>query len=241
MAPPVSVPTTGFSLPSGPTTPFIGPDAVQMDLATIAPPLAQQWGVYDLVGNPVFSTVGFSNSQGNIDSFVSLNYDNNAKVSTFPVEQGSFASYNKTGTPYSPKIGVIVSGQTRITALMELLEVELNTINLYQIITPERTYQSVTLDKYSYARTQKAGKNLLHVTMTFMQVIEVIPNQYAKTAVVSHPKKPTATDKHGDGKVQTDPTLPWKNKVNANRVRLGLSPKYDSTTGAKLPSPNGAP
>jgi hypothetical protein len=196
-----------FSLPPNPASPFLDSDNITMGLVPIPTPLTQEWGIYDLNWNVVFATGprGGNTDVGNIDSFVDLKYSNNAKVSTFPVEQGSFASYNKTGTPYAPKIGIAVGGQLRMQALMARLENELNSINLYNILTPERTYWNVTLEKYEYSRGAKAGKNLLHVTLTFMQVIEVTPNAYATTAIITHAKKPSANTVSCHGASQLAP------------------------------------
>lgn len=216
-----------FTLPTIPGSPFL--DDVTLGLVPITPPLTQQWGIYDLAGNPVISTMGPGGMPGNIDTFVSLNYDNNAKVSTFPVETGQFASYNKTGTPYSPKVAVAVGGQGRIQTLMELLETELDTTNLYQLITPERTYSKVTLEKYGYVRSQKAGKNLLHVTMTFIQVIEVVPNQYAQTNLpIKNPKKAGAAAVSCHGKTQI---------AEPNADKLAVNAYLRAQPGAKAGDP----
>jgi hypothetical protein len=225
---------SGFQIPNQPASPFLNTDDTPIEVVPITPPLKQQWGVFDMAGNSVFSTFGPGGAPGNIDTFISLSYSNNAKVSDFPVEQGSFASYNKTGTPFSPKVAVAVAGQSRMEALMQQLEDELNSINLYQLITPERVYSPVTLEKYDYARAVKAGKNMLHVTMIFKQVIEITPNQYSQSAI-THAKKPAANDKENHGKeTTTDAATLKKMAINAARIRAGFKPgtpgMYDTTT-----------
>ena len=226
-----------FTLPPNPSSPFLGSDDEELDIVDITPPLLQQWGIYDLAGNPVVSTVGPGGMPGNIDSFLELKYSNNAKVSNFPVEKGQFATYNKTGTPYSPKVAVAVAGQGRMQTLMELVENELDTINLYNLITPERTYTSVTLEKYEYTRSAKGGKNLLHVMLTFVQVVEVVPNQYSQTAIIS-PKKPAAKDKEGHGKEQvqvlSDKKLKYNARLIAHGVPAGSPGSYDTKTGEMI-------
>ena len=47
-----------FTLPPNPSSPFLGSDDEELDIVDITPPLLQQWGIYDLAGNPVVSTVG---------------------------------------------------------------------------------------------------------------------------------------------------------------------------------------
>ena len=76
--------------------------------------MAGGWGVYSLSGSLVFD----------VDSCVDLKFSNKAKVSTFPVEQGAFASYNKVNVPNSVKVRLAVGGQDRIAAELEEIIVQ---------------------------------------------------------------------------------------------------------------------
>lgn len=198
--------SVSFSIPTTPTSPFSQRDP---QILPIPPAFTQMWGVYGAADNqPVFD----------IDSCVSVKIGNNAKVSGFPVEEGAFASYNKVGTPMQPKIVVAVGGQTRIAKFLDAVATELDSINLYNIVTPEASYYNLTLEKYDYSRTQKAGKNLIHAELTFMEVIQV-STAYSSVSIV-RPKKAGAGDKHGDGKKQPEP-------LNIYQEQNAMDAKYN--------------
>jgi hypothetical protein len=192
----------------------LGADAQPMSLVAIVPPFTQTWGIFHLNGARVFD----------VDSCISLDFANNAKVSGFPVEQGGFANYNKVGTPFEPKVSLAVGGQQRIKSFMNDLMDELATVTLYNIITPEMTYFNVTLEKYEYKRSQKAGKNLLHANLSFKQIVEVAP-QYSSVKIVK-PKKPSAKDKEGHGKTQTVPAPNIYQQNNILARQRGLPDPY---------------
>ena len=169
---------TTFTVPSSPQSPVQGTTSAPMQLVPITPPYRQTWGIFTTdTFEPVFD----------FDTMVDFKFADVSKVSSFPTEQGAFASYNKVVEAYQPKVKIAVGGQDRMNRLMDALQSELRTTNLYNVVTPEYTYMNVTLEKYDYNRSQKAGRNLLQVEITFMQVIQVAP-AYSKTKI-NHPKR----------------------------------------------------
>ena len=70
-----------------------------------------RWGIFDSAGKPLGDPAKFTGLVGNaldaagLGSTLSTNsvdYSKETKVSDFPIEQGSFASYNKVEQPASP-------------------------------------------------------------------------------------------------------------------------------------------
>lgn len=57
----------------------------------LAGALGTTWGVYDISGRLVIEA----------DSVLDVEYRNDSKLSDYPVEQGSFYTYNKVATPYT--------------------------------------------------------------------------------------------------------------------------------------------
>ena len=53
-----------------------------------------QWGIFDQSGDPVITA----------DTIVEVGYRREYRISDFPVEEGSFASYNKVQTPYDVRV-----------------------------------------------------------------------------------------------------------------------------------------
>jgi len=166
--------------------------------------MANGWGVYTLAGTEVFD----------VDSVVDLKITNKATVSDFPVEQGSFASYNKVNVPNAVKVRLAVGGQARIAAFQAALANELGAPNLYNVATPTTVYLNVTLESYDYAQSSESGLNLLVVDLAMKEVREVSPAY--TTVKIPHPKNPTSASKSVNGKVQAQappapPPLTWSN------------------------------
>lgn len=181
-----------------------GPAVVYQQQNPVSAPFEQIWGVfYHGTMNAVFT----------VDTVVDLKFADTAKVASFPIEQGGFTSYDKVVEPYKPKIKLAVGGAEKIANFELALMGELRTVNLYDIVTPEATYYSVTLENYDYSRAQEHGKNLLVAELTFVQIAQVSP-AYAKVSL-PHPKNPGAGSKSVNGKTQTQPPAapvapPWR-------------------------------
>ena len=203
--------TGTFAVPSASTQPWASQP--QMNLAAIPPAYRQTWGVYFPGAGPVFE----------VDSFVELKFHDKAKVSSFPTENGGFASYNKVVEAYQPKVKLAVGGQSRIAAFMGTLYDELRTTNLYNIYTPEANYTNVTLEGYSFNRTTKDGRNLIVAELTFMQVVQVTPQYTAVT--VSNPKKPKDGNKELVGRIQVK-DVPLEEKTNQLLAKHGKESSY---------------
>lgn len=161
--------------------------------------MANGWGVFDLQGNEVFD----------VDSVVDLNFTNRSKVSTFPVEDGAFASFNKVSDPYAVKLRLAVGGAARIEIFMTALAQEIAQANLYNVVTPRNTYLNMTLECYDFSQAAENGMNLLVAELTFQQVREVAP-AYATVALPAPKvKAPGAASKQVNGKAQAQkPTSP---------------------------------
>jgi hypothetical protein len=187
-------------------------------------PLSQVWGVYYHTGaGAVFD----------VDTVVDLKFGQEAKISTFPVELGSFASYNIVNEPNDPKIRVAVCGQVRIQTLMALLKTLIGTTQLFDVVTPEATYAGVAFIKYDFSRAQKQGKNLLQVDLTFKEIIQVSP-AYTKTVIpASKAKNPKSADKGVSGQSQTTPAPTIEQQNGAmSRQLFGGGAVTNSLTGA---------
>ena len=207
----LSDPPMQQELPQPWENPGDDPDIQEMN--DLAQPMGDNWGVYDQDGNPVFD----------IDTCIDFKFGDSAKVSDFPVEKGAFASFNKVIKAFQPKIRLAVSGQQRIAALLGALSDSVRSTDIYDVYTPEVTYQSVTVEKYDYSRTKDKGRSMLEVEVTLMQVIQVSA-QYTNVKLPS-PKKPAAADAKNGGKAQaTQPPNPLPiAQQNANMAaKLGI-------------------
>lgn len=169
--------------------------------------MANGWGLYRVNGQLVFD----------VDSCLDLKVANKAKVSTFPVELGAFASYNKVNEPNAIKTRMAVSGQERIAAFQATLKSELTQANLYNVATPTAVYLNVTLENYDHDQTaENGGLSMLVVDMALLEVREVTPAY--TTVALPKPKNPASTSKAVGGKGQAQapakpPSHTWSTVV----------------------------
>ena len=177
-----------------------GENAPTQTMSPVPVPMQEQWGLYTQGSDPTPVL--------DVDTVIDLKFGDTSKVSDFPVEEGSFASYNKVIAPYQPKIKVIVgsskdgqtSSQVRIKNLLQDLFEEVRSTNIYDLHLPETYYEGVTVEKYDYSRTAAKGRGMLEVDITLMQIIEVSPQ--STTVTLPSPKKPKAAPGVNGGKAQ---------------------------------------
>lgn len=154
------------------------------------------WGIYDKDGNLVLQP----------DNMMDFRYDNSSRISTFPTEEGSFASYNKVRSPFRAKVTMSVGGDSAaMEEFMARLDAVVDDTELYDIVTPERTYINANIEKVSYARAHNKGVNCIVAHMELMEVRQVSP---AYASVTINAKKPQAKDQKKSGKKQTEDTRP---------------------------------
>lgn len=164
------------TLPLGSATPIIATVASEAlsSLLWQASQLPPSWGVFDSDGNQVVTP----------DSVLEFTHRPGSDIPTFPVQGGSFASYNKVILPYPLTLRFSKSGtQSDRTQFLTDIENLYQSIKLYSVVTPERTYSSVNLQNYEVTRRGARGAFFLtEVDLYFLQIIEVTP-QYTTTAV----------------------------------------------------------
>ncbi len=162
------------------------------------PPLARKLGSVALASLPLLSSTvanflgagqpsekwGIIDSSYNFvvlaDSVVKMDFDRPMQVSSFPVEQGTFASYNKVHVPYTGNISLAKGGndsdRAQFFAATNSVEESLES---YYIATPEGTFGPITIDRVSYERSASNGATLIVAHMRFTQIRITPPVQYS--------------------------------------------------------------
>lgn len=166
------VPALPFGSPS-PVVTVLASEAISSLLwqASQSPPA---WGVFDNNDNQVLvpdSVLEFSNRQ-------------EYEISNFPVQAGSFASYNKVIQPFEVHLRFSKAGtQDDRSTFLQALDALAASLDLYYVTTPERVYRNVNLSRYEVVRRGANGAYFLtEVDAYFVQILEVQP-QYSTTAV----------------------------------------------------------
>jgi hypothetical protein len=148
--------------------------------------LPPQWGIFK-EGNPVII----------VDSVLDISYRKHARISTYPQQKGVFESYNKVQTPHQIKIRMTKGGsdserQEFINSLEELQQ----TIDLFDIVTPERIYTDVNITGMTFNRNARNGVSLISVDIIAEEIITTVKVGFSK------PKSATSNDPVNVGTIQ---------------------------------------
>lgn len=164
------------------------------------------WGIFNQNGMPLLL----------VDNVVSVKYENKSQISTAPLEQGSFAAYNKVAEPYSVNVMMTKAsgGVMERGAFLGLLESFAQSTDLFMVITPEAIYPNCNIVGYDYARQAADGARMIKANVQ-LQEIRQIEVAYAKT------KMPQSQAQKDGGKVQAQNTdaakktekSSWLNKI----------------------------
>lgn len=128
-------------------------------IGEIAPPGAQ-WGIFS-GGSAVITA----------DNVVAFDYKQEWSISDYPVERGAFESYDKVSLPFDARVRFTAGGNIgRREALLSSIASIAGTTELFDVVTPEFIYTSVTISHYDYRRTARNGLGLLQVDVWCLQV-----------------------------------------------------------------------
>lgn len=175
------------------------------EVPTFQPFGAPEWGIF-LDGEPA---IGFA-------SFVSVSYKQEWTVADYPVEQGAFQSYDKVQHPFDARLRI--SSDSTPQARQQLLndvDAIANATDLYDIVTPDRTYLSVNVVHYDYSRTATSNNGFLVIDIWFQEI------RVSATADFSNTQQPTEAGQQGIGTVQAQPVT-TDQKINAITVKSNL-------------------
>lgn len=116
----------------------------------------RQWGVF-LDGAPVIVA----------DNVLSVEFDQGWRLSKYPQQGGAFADYNKVATPFEIKVRFSAGGsQANRATLLETAALIAGDTNLYDVVTPEMTYENCNVVRQSYTRdAPRAGMVILELVL----------------------------------------------------------------------------
>jgi hypothetical protein len=165
--------------------------------ATQAAPV---WGVFDANNNLVI----------NADSVQDFGWRQEYRVSNYQVQRGAFASYNKVALPFECSIVLTKGGSlSERNAFLAEIDAVAASLNLYKIITPEKTYLSCNVTRPELSRRGAANANYFDVELFFVQISEV-EQQYSTTTAgtpsTANSSVPSATPPINSG--QNNPQTP---------------------------------
>lgn len=129
------------------------------------------WGVFDQSNNLVIDA----------DSVHDFGWRQEYRVSNFPVQQGQFASYNKVTLPFECSIILTKGGSlTSRQNFLAQIDAVAASLDLFNIITPEKTYLNCNVTRPELTRRGAANAFYFDVELFFVQIKEVTP-QYSNS------------------------------------------------------------
>lgn len=123
------------------------------------------WGIFNQYGVPLLLA----------DNVISLQYQNQSRVVSAPIEKGSFASYNKVADPWKATVQLSKGsgGTFERGAFLAQLEILAKSTLKFIIITPEFVYKFANITGYDLAREAKDGATLIKVNVHLEEIREV--------------------------------------------------------------------
>lgn len=179
--------------------------AMTADGPGVANSVAWKWGI-------------FAHGTGEMllapDSFMSLDFHNESRISQYPQEQGAFLSYNKVASPYEIRLALTKGGGVEDRqAFLTSLDAHAGSTELFDIVTPERTYIKCNISRNRYARAARQGATLLTAEIGVTEIREtataVLSSSGAIPVTTANPTTPGANDPSHAGLVQAVAKVPF--------------------------------
>lgn len=173
-------------------------DAVAAILGSSEP----QWGIF-LDGEAVLPS----------DCTVSFEYKRDAVVADYPIEGGGFESYDKVELPFDVRVSVATGGSvSKRQALIDAVDDAYHTLELYDVLTPEKIFQSCNISHWDQRRRAR-DVGLLVVDVWLVEVRVNAGSTFSDT------QQPSGADPVAAGNVQ--PVQPGSGSVNVKSLSTG--------------------
>lgn len=138
------------------------------------------------------------------ESVNAVGYQNESRVSDYPLENGAFAAYNKVDSPFDVIVTLTQGGaeEDRRT-MIKAVENARKSLDLYTVMVPEGVYRNVNFTSLTIQRSTREGATLIIATLSGREI------RQKASAAYSQPKIPAASTTQARGQVQiiSDPTL----------------------------------
>lgn len=162
------------NVPGVPSLPSFSPNDAVLLLADVVSEIfgetSAQWGIFQ-DGAPVLT----------YDSQVSFSYSQDWKIATYPVEDGSFTSYDKVQMPSMIRCRFSAGASaTNRQAMLDSIDAVMSTTETYDVVTPEEVYLSYNFTHREYDR-EAASVGLVVIDVWLMEVIQTATTQFQST------------------------------------------------------------
>lgn len=178
------------NVPGVPPLPNYGANNIELlaaDLiSTFGSLFGSPWGVF-LNGFPVIEA----------DNTVSFELKQDSPISDYQVEPNGFQSYDKIQLPSEIRVQMSAGGDdTNRQNFLESIAAVMNTVDLYDVVTPEEVYQSYNFTHRDFRRSAQNGVGLITVDLWLKEV------RVSSTATFQNTQQPGDAGQKGGGNVQ---------------------------------------
>lgn len=130
-----------------------------------------EWGIF-LDGQQAFP----------YQSIVDFDYKQDWPTSDCPVEDGGFQSYDKVELPFDVRVRVASGGtEADREALISSVRAASGSLDLFDVVTPEQTYQGCSITHADFKRTSANGVGLVIIDIWFTEVRETSTSTFTQT------------------------------------------------------------
>ena len=131
---------------------------------------SELWGILGSAGDWGVFTTGTSDPAVLVDSVAELSLRADTAVANFKIETGGFVSYDKVMKPFEVPIRLTKGGAAADRKIfIDWLEEARQNTTLFDIVTPENAYTSMTLASYTINRASGSGANLIIADCNFQE------------------------------------------------------------------------
>lgn len=171
-----------------------------MAFGALPPGQPGNWSIFDKDGAKALD----------FDTFFSCSIKSENKISSNPVEKGSFADYNKVASPTAVSVVLGRTGKSdELAAFLTTLDKLVDSTDLVSIVTPEKTFLDYNLVSYDYDRKAENGVDRLIVGLMLQEIRQVeaqYSNESIKKISKAQAKNPTDASTTPAGKQQGQTT-----------------------------------
>ena len=156
------------------------------------------------------------------DSILKVEFKGLARISNAPQEEGAFLSFNKVQAPYESRVQMTKGGsESDRASFLSALEASKKSLNLYDIVMPEKQFMNANLTGYTFTRTARSGVTLLTIDAVFEEVRQAAAPRFTSTT--------------GGGSGGSSPVVAPKNATGADPVNGGIQQPTAPTAAQMAP------
>lgn len=129
------------------------------------------------------------NGDVEFQSMLEISVNENSNLPSEPIEQSSFATYNRIIEPLDIKTRLGIQGYpSKIQSVIDRLSEMRKGTEKVSLITPSASYENLMLQSFDYRKDNHSGHNVLLVDLTLKEVREVPTT--VTTSSVTEPTPP---------------------------------------------------